>query len=169
MRSYWTYSSIGIFIIAVALGGYLLYYHIQKKGTSILSTNGNTITQHIVVPKTRRSNIPNGMTPAQYALKQAAAKVPSSSYHASTDDWDGDGLTNEQEKKYGTNPNEADTDHDGLTDYQEIMIFHTNPLKADTDGDGYPDGYEVMHGFNPRGPGKLIIPSSTISTTTYKH
>jgi hypothetical protein len=48
-----------------------------------------------------------------------------------------------------------DSDNDGLTDYQEINIYHTNPHNPDTDGDGYLDGAEVKAGYNPLGPGKL--------------
>ncbi len=40
---------------------------------------------------------------------------------------------------YGTDPNAADTDFDGLSDYDEIAIG-TNPLLRDTDGDGIVDG-----------------------------
>lgn len=59
-------------------------------------------------------------------------------------DTDGDGLTNAQEIKLGTNPNKADTDGDGLTDGQEVNKYHTNPLVTDTDGDGLSDGDEVL-------------------------
>ena len=31
----------------------------------------------------------------------------------------------------------ADTDYDGLTDYEEVDIYGTDPSKADTSGDGY--------------------------------
>ena len=55
-------------------------------------------------------------------------------------DDDADGLPNDLEAKYGTNPTKADTDGDGLSDYDEITKYHTNPLKADSDGDGIPDG-----------------------------
>lgn len=47
-----------------------------------------------------------------------------------------------------------DRDHDGLTD-QEEMIYGTNPTDPDTDHDGYTDGDEVKNGYNPNGPGKL--------------
>lgn len=43
-------------------------------------------------------------------------------------DWDADGLTNLQEYQNGTNPKAADTDGDGLTDYNEIFSYQTNPL-----------------------------------------
>ncbi|MBQ6925537.1 MAG: hypothetical protein IJQ73_12930 [Kiritimatiellae bacterium] len=46
----------------------------------------------------------------------------------------------------------GDTDNDGLTDWQEIKVYHTDPHLADTDGDGLPDGYEVQNGADPLNP-----------------
>ncbi|MDH5325958.1 MAG: FG-GAP-like repeat-containing protein [Gammaproteobacteria bacterium] len=43
----------------------------------------------------------------------------------------------------------ADTDTDGLTDFEELVIFHTDPTMSDTDGDGYIDKFELQHNFNP--------------------
>jgi outer membrane protein OmpA-like peptidoglycan-associated protein len=60
------------------------------------------------------------------------------------DDEDNDGLTNAQERRLGTNPKVADTDGDGLSDGDEVKIYHTNPLRMDTDGDGLTDGDEVQ-------------------------
>ncbi|MBQ3446418.1 MAG: VWA domain-containing protein, partial [Synergistaceae bacterium] len=65
------------------------------------------------------------------------------------EDADGDGLTNIQEANYGTNMIVKDTDHDRLTDYDEVMTYGTDPLKADTDGDGVDDGLEVALGSDP--------------------
>jgi hypothetical protein len=63
-----------------------------------------------------------------------------------SEDPDRDGLTNLQEFQLGTNPNNPDTDGDGLTDRQEVMIYHTNPLLFSTDGTGVSDGIEVQTG-----------------------
>ncbi len=51
---------------------------------------------------------------------------------------------------FGANsdPLNADTDGDGLSDGQETAIG-TSPAKADTDGDGMPDGWEVQFGLDP--------------------
>lgn len=60
-------------------------------------------------------------------------------------DTDGDGLTDGEEYlTYKTNPLKVDTDSDGLNDYDEVKVYKTNPLIADTDGDGLTDGDEVM-------------------------
>ena len=61
----------------------------------------------------------------------------------SEEDYDGDKLTNIEEKNLGTMMNEKDTDYDGLTDYEEIKVYNTNPLEVDTDNDGLSDYEEV--------------------------
>jgi outer membrane protein OmpA-like peptidoglycan-associated protein len=66
------------------------------------------------------------------------------SLNKSNADDDKDGLTNDEEEKLGTDPNNPDTDGDGLSDGDEVKTYHTDPLKADTDGDGLKDGDEVM-------------------------
>ena len=50
-----------------------------------------------------------------------------------------------------------DSDNDGLSDGDELNIYGTDPFNPDSDGDGYSDGDEVKGGYNPNGPGKLLI------------
>ena len=61
-----------------------------------------------------------------------------------SDDDDNDGLTNGDERHFGTDPNNPDTDGDGLSDGDEVHKYRTNPLRGDTDGDGLSDGDEVL-------------------------
>lgn len=84
-------------------------------------------------------------------------------------DTDKDGLNDVREEQLGTDMNNPDTDGDGLSDGDEVIIWHTDPLKPDTDGDGYLDGEEVRNGYNPLGPGKLFAnpaPATTTPNTT---
>lgn len=68
---------------------------------------------------------------------------------------DNDGLTNLQEYLIGTDPNNPDTDADGLLDGVETRTSvwvsatntGTNPLVFDTDGDTIRDGYETNTGI----------------------
>ncbi|KJU86051.1 hypothetical protein MBAV_001754, partial [Candidatus Magnetobacterium bavaricum] len=73
------------------------------------------------------------------------------SEYVSSDDRDGDGLTDDEEKSLGTDPNKSDTDGDGLSDSEE-MAYGTDSLKADTDGDGYSDYDEIRQNSDPLDP-----------------
>lgn len=65
-------------------------------------------------------------------------------------DFDGDGLTNLQESHAGTNPIETDSDHDGLSDGDEVNLFATDPVDPDSDDDSLSDGAEVsVYGSDP--------------------
>lgn len=75
-------------------------------------------------------------------------EVPTAAGESNTDDVDGDGLDGNTELFItGTDPNDADTDDDGLTDIE--VTFGLNPLNPDTDGDGVSDGDELAAGTDP--------------------
>jgi len=101
-------------------------------------------------------NLPNDWELAYFGnLEQTDAGDP-----------DGDGLTNLQEYEYGSNPTvddmAADNDSDGLSNYDELVLYGTDPTKADTDGDGFSDGLEVLvHGTDPLDPNSHIFPAWT--------
>jgi hypothetical protein len=64
-------------------------------------------------------------------------------------DKDSDGLDNLAEFQLGADPNNEDTDGDGLSDGEEVNIYNTNPVHADTDRDKIRDGEEVANNTNP--------------------
>jgi hypothetical protein len=80
------------------------------------------------------------------------------------EDPDRDGLTNLQEFQLGTDPHNPDTDGDGLSDGDEVNLYHTNPLLADTDGDGIPDGVEVQTHTNPLDRNAFDLRAATLSS-----
>ena len=78
-----------------------------------------------------------------------------------------DGLTNLEEFQTGTDPQDSDTDDDGLKDGDEVNGTlnpwtagilgtppgdPTNPSNADSDGDGTNDGDEITAGTDPNNP-----------------
>ncbi len=81
-------------------------------------------------------------------------------------DQDNDELDDLREGQIGTNPIHWDTDGDGLSDGEEVIIWKTDPLSPDTDKDGYDDGAEVKAGYSPTGPGRLFEPPTATSTVT---
>jgi pSer/pThr/pTyr-binding forkhead associated (FHA) protein len=65
-------------------------------------------------------------------------------------DRDGDGLSDLQENVVGTDPDNQDSDNDGLLDGEEVLTWGTNPLSQDTDSDDLVDGAEVhQYGTSP--------------------
>jgi len=73
------------------------------------------------------------------------------------EDTDGDGLSDQEEAVLGTDPAKVDTDGDGLNDREEVQVYHTDPNNPDTDGDTFEDGSEVQNGYDPNGPGRLLV------------
>lgn len=77
-------------------------------------------------------------------------------------DTDGDGLDDPLELLYGTDINKADTDEDGLSDFDEVFRTGTDPAvfdsvtegvsdaDADTDSDGLTNLEEITLGTDPR-------------------
>ena len=73
------------------------------------------------------------------------------------DDRDNDGMPDAWELAYGLNPNDPadadrDADGDGMTNREEYRMG-TNPRNADSDGDGVSDGQEMIEGSDPAGAG----------------
>ena len=64
-------------------------------------------------------------------------------------DGDNDGATDDFETANGSDPNDPDTDGDGLIDGDEFFTIFSDPTDADTDDDGVDDGDEVAAGTDP--------------------
>jgi hypothetical protein len=58
-------------------------------------------------------------------------------------DADSDGLSNLLEFYNGTNPQDSDSDDDGLNDGPEVLTYNSHPLLTDSDADGLTDFFEV--------------------------
>jgi hypothetical protein len=88
-------------------------------------------------------------------------------------DRDGDGLSDAEEARYGTDPTKADTDGDGLSDAVEVLTKGTDPLRPDSDNDGMRDSCDLHPWVFDAGDGAptggLVgerMECSTISTGT---
>lgn len=167
--------------LAVVLGGIGFggwYFYNKLKNPTIVNTV--KIVQPIETTQTDKNTdtiIPSAVdnvpvvvipTPTVSSTEVTASMNNDKILFGESIDSDKDGLDDVREKQLGTNPNKSDTDGDGLSDGDEVLIWKTNPLVADTDGDSYPDGSEVFHGYNPLGPGKLFTSPTTTAPTTSK-
>ncbi len=142
------------------IGGvaYLVY-------SMIFAPNDETVEPGVIAPtSTTAGQIPNdtGITADQVIGEESDREV----LFGAPIDSDEDGIDDSIEKTIGTDVQKKDTDADGLSDGDEILVWKTNPLNADTDGDTYPDGTEVTSGYSPLGPGKLFTTPSSTPTST---
>ena len=60
-----------------------------------------------------------------------------------------------------------DSDGDGLTDAFELLVSHTNPNNPDTDGDGVGDGVEWVEGRNPLAGGTVTDTNNLVNFQVY--
>ena len=95
-------------------------------------------------PDTDGDSIPDGWW-AQWGLG------PTNGYAVAP----GNLLTYFQKYRYGLNVSTNDTDGDGLTDYQELFIYHTDPTDAHSIDATLNDSAAVAAGLNPRCPSAL--------------
>ena len=63
-------------------------------------------------------------------------------------DYDGDGVPDQDELLYGTDPANPDSDGDGISDRDEICTYGTDPLNPDSDNDGVCDLEELTVAFS---------------------
>lgn len=135
-------SKLGVYIIVI------LVIIILAGGLALAFSAG--IFNKKVTPTNKNGNV-NGAT-----VTNEIVNIPTRINTNQPLDTDSDGLSDEEEKKLGTDINNPDTDSDGLSDREEVKVYKTDSLKKDTDGDGVSDGDEVKKGDNPLGAGKLL-------------
>lgn len=71
-------------------------------------------------------------------------------------DSDHDGLTDLQESFLKTNPWNSDSDGDGVSDGDEVFVYHTAPMNPDSDYDGIGDGQELADGTDPNNANSAV-------------
>ncbi|HOX60933.1 MAG TPA: hypothetical protein PLV72_02930 [Candidatus Magasanikbacteria bacterium] len=163
----------GILIVVAVLGGggWFLYSRFFQQNNTDINTGAiieeSESPSAIITSTTEEEQVatPNGGSQGEKIDAMAEDIQDDEILFGAPVDRDGDNIDDTRETQIGTNPNNWDTDGDGLSDGDEILIWKTDPLKSDTDGDSYPDGSEVKNGYSPLGPGKLFNPPTTTTSS----
>lgn len=150
IRKYLIIFAVIILVVGAAGAGYYWRNAILLKANQYLD---------LFTKKSQPADITNVQN-IQTTETKPATKTPSISpvntnITPASKDTDHDGLADDEEKKLGTNLNNADSDSDGLYDNEEVKIYKTDPLDPDTNNNGIKDGDEVKMKLNPRGTGPL--------------
>jgi len=133
--------------------GYFAYQQISTRTADSENVNADIVNSDNPSANTQVNTQPIQTPTPENTVTQTPTPTPSVDENIDTDL---DGVTDREEKLYGTNISSPDTDSDGLTDRDETKTYLTDPLNPDTDGDGYKDGDEVNNRYNPKGAGKLF-------------
>lgn len=145
-RSFLIGLAVFVLLVFLGIGGLFAFQWWGRRGPPAIPTSAPAATPPAPpLPSPTPSVAPAPVEQASPSPVPAEVEIDS----------DHDGLTDREEKLYGTNIFATDTDGDGLTDRDEVKAFKTEPVDPDTDGDGFPDGTEVNNGYNPLGPGKI--------------
>jgi hypothetical protein len=128
MKKLWIISAIGVIIVLSVVGVWFFVANKEGKEDEARLDNDSATT--------------SSAAQTEQIQKDNATLLDKINKVAEVDQ-DLDGLTNEVEKKYSTDPDNPDSDGDGLLDKDELFTYRTNPLNSDTDGDAFLDGYEV--------------------------
>jgi hypothetical protein len=135
-KKFLVFGSFGIFILTVGVFG-AYYIYSQKSPTNVVVQN-TTSTQSVESTSTLVVDISN---------------PPTSTFSTTTS------AVVETQLRFPTIlfPKALDSDKDGLTDNEEDF-FTTDPGVADTDGDSFDDGREIFYLYNPAGrePMRLV-------------
>lgn len=107
------------------------WLRLERRGTEVKAFFSNDGSQWQPVG-TRWVELGNDLLFGLYAAGREGQPVDAVFSQVTIDrDSDGDGLFDSEEMALGTNPNDADTDKDGISDYREVYELGTNPLHAD--------------------------------------
>ena len=109
---------------------------------NLMSGTGTNVYDVLSVPMTTYA----GATKIRLRWDSGDVTIYSASLYI---DDDGDALDADQENQLGSSDQSADSDGDGLNDYDEAFTHGTDPADADTDSDGINDGEEVASGASP--------------------
>ncbi len=141
-----------IIIFAILIIAYPAYYALNK---FVLMPKGeeSLLNEDAVKSLEKKANAAKEYsTPEDWQLRFFGSKTCEHIDQCGDEaDMDRDGLNNLTEYNKGTDPNNSDSDQDGLADGDEANVFDTDPGKKSTvDDPGYNDGQYIKGGYNPK-------------------
>lgn len=139
--------------VAISLGdGRTIEAMGTKYGVRIAEA-GNRFNYAALIPGMRYDDPPDTIDTSPPPLAPPEPPEPDplalAAERAGGADADEDMLPDHFEIRYGLDPNDPDTDGDGITDGYELIVLGTRADRADTDFDGIDDGLELVLGLDP--------------------
>lgn len=157
---------IGLGIILIGALIYLSYRFIIKPQAEAPATGQvNTTTSEVLTPASEEEDLANTATTSSTTpieVIEAISATSSTETATSSEEADTEVMPEEGLKEEVLWTPILDTDGDGLTDDEEL-VMQTNLSEIDSDKDGYLDLAEIKSGYNPLGAGRLRDSPSLIA------
>lgn len=143
-------------IVVFAVGGYFIYSYLLGPAEQIIVPVSSAPPTPQQKPKTTFVPPTNVSMSADWMTKYFnGAECKTDAICGDKADPDRDGLDNVTEFKTGTDPNNPDSDKDGLSDGDETNIFESSPLQGYTTGSSkFSDADDAKNGYDVKTPGK---------------
>ncbi len=165
----WLFVGGGIILLLLfVLGGLFVYSH--YKGKVSLSAVKKKINHSLSLTKKPKKTLgsllnQNSTSTATTTAANPSTSAPSQNVASSSASAEEQQVTAQSQPTPQINT-ALDSDNDGLPDLEE-KIYGTNPHNPDTDGDGFLDGQEVANLYNPlKGNGSKLINSGLVKKYT---
>lgn len=137
------YAALAVGLAVLGGVGYFIYNKYTASQLASLPDLSSTV-HHAAAPNA--SSTPSDF--GAWQIKYFGNNCDPSSCDAAADP-DQDGLNNKEEFTLGTDPNNADSDQDGLADGDEVHVFGSDPLKSHSGTDPkYNDADFAKGGYN---------------------
>jgi Bacterial TSP3 repeat len=151
LKKYKLYFIIGGAVLVLGIGGYFLIANLATSGYKpenlLVKQSGSQSPKPL--PQSPQTGGQADFTTMQAWRDKYFPGCTDAKICGDAADPDRDGLTNLQENKLGTDPNNPDSDQDGLADGDEVNVFGTDPLNSHTAKDPkYSDADFIKGGFD---------------------
>lgn len=148
LQKYKIYAIAALCVLILGPAGYFGFLYFSNRQYA----PENLLIQNLSGLNSKKSSATpphDGETFSDWQVRYFGQNCEQQNFCGSSNDADRDGLTNEEEYRLGTDPNNADSDNDGLADGDEVHVFGTNPLDAHTAKDQkYTDADYLIGGYS---------------------
>jgi hypothetical protein len=152
LKKYKLYLGVGLAVLILGIGIYFLVTQLGSGGykTEDLLVKQPTGQMPNLQPQSPQITAQPGFTAPKTWMDKYFPGCTDSVICGDEADPDNDGLSNIKEYELGTDPNNPDSDQDGLADGDEVNIFATDPLNSHTaknpkysDADFFKGGFDL--------------------------
>lgn len=152
IKKYKLYLGVGLGVLILGVGIYFLVTQLGSGGykTEDLLVKQSTDQTPNSQPQSPQTTAQPGFTAPKAWMDKYFPGCTDAAICGDEEDPDNDGLSNIKEYELGTDPNNPDSDQDGLADGDEVNVFATDPLNSHTaknpkysDADFFKGGFDL--------------------------